>query len=951
MITWLAWESREMKFRVVGAGWRRLFGALCAGLMAGCGGGGGGAGGGAEGGGNSGDRVTAVFDPPSISVSSIEGVQASTSFTATVNPGGRETLYLALVESRNLVTDGDAQAAGRTVTVSLTMSSKLPAGVYASVVQLLACADPACTQEVAGSPLSLPLRYEVLPQIKIQAPAPMRRAGREAAPVQSLPVTLPAAAGQITVSVRGGTGVFQVTLQGDRLVVQSNQVPSGSYTATVELLGSADSRYRASVDLSYVVEPPVGGEKALSVTPNQFDLRLAQGTQSTYRFKVERPTWTDALDPVTIQRSDFEVVRNLRNLGNGEYEFTVDTSNLPDEAPPNSGRSGYFSNIAIRAGEYGGRAGLPITVSVNAPLSLGNPDLGVLISATTTAANLERSTTVNVADGGAVRWSASSNQPWLQLLRSTGLTGVDELQYRIDASVLSIEGNDLQVAQLSISVDRPGTLPVLANVGANNLLPRFDMASPGVLTSGSAKVYIQGQTRRESEVLTAGVLTVSGATLRRVSIEEDTRFVGWVALLAVELDAIVPGQAVTINAASPLRPAALTLPSVGALRVAAGYAPLPFGRYRPPSFAPGASALVFAGADAAWRWPLGVNGWGALQQQSVSGLIDIAMAPDESDVYAIVPGQVLALDRTTLALRRQGTLSTAERYAFDPSVAPTMSALRFAADGRAFVSLVPYDPSLGGHGVGWLSGCAQANGGVVSDLTKKPCFADPGSEPMRDLTSSPRGTAIASSANGGALAMSYPSGTALLYRGIREQRVYIPSIPAGTAIVSVDNAGTWSVRDDGLLQLIGSAQSFDLRTRVAPGFVPGGYAISGGGEFVVVYSYRIAIEAGAQRARDARLLLFDIRNGLAELVNNPVPAGQVDLLDAVGCTETLAPGETCEHRAAVVVAQGGKSVFVLGPRGVSAVPLPLTMNMTLSEARKRAASFLRSVPAIRQTVR
>ena len=154
----------------------------------------------------------------------------------------------------------------------------------------------------------------------------------------------------------------------------------------------------------------------------------------------------------------------------------------------------------------------------------------------------------------------------------------------------------------------------------------------------------------------------------------------------------------------------------------------------------------------------------------------------------------------------------------------------------------------------------------------------------------------------------------MLYRGIREQRVYIPSIPAGTAIVSVDNAGTWSVRDDGLLQLIGSAQSFDLRTRVAPGFVPGGYAISGGGEFDVVYSYRIAIEAGAQRARDARLLLFDIRNGLAELVNNPVPAGQVDLLDAVDCTEALAPGETCEHRATVVVAQGGKSLFVLGPR-------------------------------------
>ena len=537
--------------------------------------------------------------------------------------------------------------------------------------------------------------------------------------------------------------------------MQTRQVPSGVYTARVQLAGSADSRYRAGVDLRYEVAPPPGGERPLTVTPGQFDLRLAQGTQTTYRFKVERPTWTDALDPVSLLRADLGVVRNLRDLGNDEYEFTVDTANLPPGAPPNSGQSGYFANVLVRAGDFGGLAGVSINVFVDAPLSLGSPELGLLVKATTTAADLERSTTVSAIDGTAVRWNARSDQPWLKVLRGTGTTGVDALAYRIDPSVLALDGLDHE-ARLTIALDRPGTLPVEVPLVLRNVVPRFDMASPGVLTGSSAKVYLHGQVRRDSEVLLAGVLSVDGATVQSIGIEEDSRFLGSVPLLAVTLGGIAAGQPVTIRAASALRPASITLPSVAAVRVPVGYAALPFGAYRPASFASNGGALVFAGTDTVWRWPLAGSAWGALQRQDVAGVIDAAYAPDESVVYATVPNKVLALDPVTLVTRRQGSLRPTSDSAFDTAVAPLTSGFAFAADGRAFASVVPADPpQVSGHGVGWLAGCP---GELVADLTRVPCFADPGAPWLHDISVSVYGAAIARSEDGSTVAMSYPAG-------------------------------------------------------------------------------------------------------------------------------------------------------------------------------------------------
>jgi hypothetical protein len=185
--------------------------------------------------------------------------------------------------------------------------------------------------------------------------------------------------------------------------------------------------------------------------------------------------------------------------------------------------------------------------------------------------------------------------------------------------------------------------------------------------------------------------------------------------------------------------------------------------------------------------------------------------------------------------------------------------------------------------------------------------------------------------------MSYPAGRAEVYRGIAVQRQDLARLPAGRSIVAVDNAGNMIVRDDGVLVQSGTF-TFDLKPLLPAGFVAGGYALRGDGNVVAVYAYRVANEPDGPRARDAHVLLLGTPG-----TGNSALSGRVDLPDAVGCTAPLTAQETCEHVAALRFAPGNENLFVVGPRGVAAVPVP---TLTVARASIRRGAFQRVVPAV-----
>lgn len=331
--------------RAVGA----LFGALA---LASCGGGGGG--------GETAPAISASFAPAQLSLVGIAGYAYDLPVVVNLSyaNGQATNVFIALEERNGLVVDADVTSGSSVVNVTLKMASDRPVGIHDSELIVHACVDSNCTAEVAGSPMRVGIRFEVKPQIKIQAPALMQRTGRDAAPSQTLALDFRPEMGTPALAIGDNFQAFDISLQGDRIVVNTRQLPAGEYHARVEVSGTANVLYRAEVDVRYVVDPPPGGELPLSVTPADFVLQLSQGTVTTRRFTVQRPTWTDALDPPTID--DTTVVKAVRSLGNDEYEIDIDTR----AAAP---LSTHFASVVIRAGPHGGVVSVGVNIRVDPP--------------------------------------------------------------------------------------------------------------------------------------------------------------------------------------------------------------------------------------------------------------------------------------------------------------------------------------------------------------------------------------------------------------------------------------------------------------------------------------------------------------------------------------------------------------------------------------------------------
>lgn len=235
---------------------RRAFGLLLGALaLAACGGGGGG---GAE----PTPAISASFAPAQLALQGIEGYAYDLPVVVNFSyANGQPTnVFIALEERNGLVVDADVTSGLSVVNVTLKMASGLPVGIHDSELIVHACVDSSCTSEVAGSPMRVGIRFEVKPQIKIQAPALMQGTAGGAPPSQTLALDFRPEMGTPVLAIGDNFQAFDISLQGDRIVVNARQMPAGEYHARVEVSGTANVLYRAEVDIRYVVEPPPGAQ-------------------------------------------------------------------------------------------------------------------------------------------------------------------------------------------------------------------------------------------------------------------------------------------------------------------------------------------------------------------------------------------------------------------------------------------------------------------------------------------------------------------------------------------------------------------------------------------------------------------------------------------------------------------------------------------------------------------
>jgi hypothetical protein len=712
---------------------------LCALMLVGCGGGGGG-------GSGSGQTPLAItFAPGALNVSGVVRNPLASTAVATIRYTPGTLLYLAVEAQGGLIADVQGQPVGSdSIELAITFDA-LPEGLHTDELLLHACLDEGCTRE-AGPPGRLPIRVQMLPNLAGPATIQLQRSGREPAPRASVPLTIPAAAGEVELSVESAhPSSFAATLSGSTLDVQTRQEQAGRYDGVLRLRSRSDPRYFLAIPIDYTVLAPPGGEQPMTVSPTVIEVQLNQGEVQTRRITVTRATWTDALDPPVITSDS---IATLRDLGNDEFEVTFDARNVP--------RDTWYSSVAFSAGPTGNVAITTLRAQVDAPLRLNSP-LQWLLDASSTAADLRLSTPVLTPDGAAVPWFAASRTAWMRVLTPTGITGVDALQLEIDASALP-SLPFVQSATLDLRLDRAGTQPMTVEIPLANYIPRIDAASRSVLGGTRGRIYLQGMVPPlYGDLASSARLRVDGARLVQASIAADPRFVGTVAALQVDVDQAVPGTDITLRIDSALMPTQAVVRVEPPVKVPTGYAELPLDSYRPASHAPGRRTVLFAGRDRVHAWRHDATGW-TLTGAALPGLIDVATEPNEArwialagrdTVVALDPGSLTELGRSSLAP------PSAAESSFDADAPAGTNALAFAADLRSFANKKQTDAfSPGRYGVAWLAGSTRS-----LDLLAAPGWSDPGTSLWSTASSG-----IVRSADGQALGYELGVGRWMVYQ-------------------------------------------------------------------------------------------------------------------------------------------------------------------------------------------
>lgn len=810
------------------------------------------------------------------------------------------------------------------VTLNVTLRGDLAPGTYVSEVALHGYLDAACTREIPGSPARIPLHIVVEPGMVVPDRLSLTRVGGEPLPTISTVLSLPPqASGSLQLDPLSTYDPITARLEGNTLVVSGREKPAGHYTASIVVTLSTDTRHRRVVEVDYTASPPPGGEVAFAVTPSLLNETAVQGAPFSRRLRVTRPSWSSA--PISVESYPSTPAFSLRQVDDDEWDLSLDA------VAAGAGRHSMSLAFVLGNGpdHNNTRANATIWVNVDEGFTVG--PLGGEVSSTGSTAALRFEAAVQTTDGQPARWTATTAAPELRLLRASGQTGSDALIVEVDAGVLARTTLQHEFT-IDVAIDRAGVPVRHVPVTVRNNAPLLATVSPPTLMGGRGRVYVDGWFPQQELSGLLDRLRITGAVLGGASIVEDPLFFGRTNVLALDLSGAIPGQPIELRDNNSTAPA-LQLSAKKALQDAAGFVTLPFGSYRPGQFAPALSSFYFATDGKAFRWAWDGSLW-TLTEAALEGLIDLTPAPDERVLWAVETSDALALDPLTLAVRERGVMvphawqgaGPADRV--DGTSPYGRKALTTSADGRAFATLVDVN---GYPYTGWV--CSpRDNSRAPAPWLQSPRVCDAGGRPG---TQSPGAAMqLVRSANGQALLTNSDEGWRNVYRASRRmwESMTWTQGERGRRFVAISDSGLRSVRDDGMLfeSRLSPSQSVLPDSNTALGnlsdLLPlthraAGFGLSGDGGIGIVYGMRTSGSGSAERAIDAKAWIIDIRSVSAGGAWSPTVLATA-VVQPLGCTTAFAIGESCMHTVAITVAPGDRTAFLVGPRGVAAVPLP-----------------------------
>ncbi|MEQ1686381.1 MAG: hypothetical protein ABL916_22250 [Burkholderiaceae bacterium] len=811
-----------------------------------------------------------------------------------------------------------------TIFLDVDLRTDLATGLHEELLQIAVCDDAEC-KKLLAEPTSTRVVVNVKPNIGVAARTELSRVGAEAAPSIDIPVSVPAEAGTITISAPGSEALAAAWVDG-KLRITSQQVRAGTYELPVSIRSAQLGSYSASTTVVYTVLPPASGEQGMSIVSVMDPISVAatDGQLLTRRITLTKATWSSA--PVTAeifaQLPETPAILSIVNVGGDDFDLIIDTRGATGNF--------YSGGILFSGPPQVGQISRNVSVSIDSALLLNQPPAAEL-NETSTLADTRFSTPVTMVDGGRVNWSATVSTPWLRLLRSTGVTGQDALSVEIDTSLLT-EYTFIQSAFIDVSVDRPGVQPVRLIYTMSNALQAITRSSPGALAGTSGRIFLSGSMINRSDLVSSGLLQVTGAALRSATYVLDPRFVGNRFMVVLDVDGTTPGTPVSATIDTPLLRTSVTLPVHAASVGPAANVALPYGARRPATWSERERAWFFAGGGTVFRYGLSGSAW-VLGSTALPGVIDIDVSPEESVLLALSADGLRGLDPGTLSQRWAATQAGSVGADADTRLAVMQKALSHNADGSFFVATRSADASgssVSGLRFDWLRPSPNFDWEFGTGVGALDQAGDP---PFGIVRSAGHESNLLSRGT------VKSNGTRALYlashRGVQPGYTdpTLNSVADGMALLSASDSGLHVLTTSGLVQT--RYGSVSLATVLATGRSAMGYAITGDGRYGLVYSVKLVGTGDAQVASEPEIAVVELGSNLLA----PTLLSSIVMSAPVGCGSPRALGETCVHEASLAIDPKSGMVLVLGPRGAEVVALPDAVQSAGKAARERAKSL------------